>query len=337
MENNVLRTPIKVGNRTLKNRLVMPPMATEKSKDGIVSSALLSYYDKMTSGGYLGLVIQEHSYVSKEGQASPNQVSIADDADIEGLKKITDVIHRNGVPVLAQLAHAGSAAKETITGLTPISASTTLNPCNTSARMGKQALPKEMDQEEINRIIRCFADAAVRAKKAGYDGVEIHSAHGYLLDQFYSPLTNKRTDDYNGSTLEGRTRLHVQIIKAIRKEIGDDMIVSLRLGASDYEEGGADVSEVAETSKIFANAGVDMISISGGMCDYIRPGHNEPGWFAELSKEARRSGIPVLLTGGIRTGEEVEKLLEDGAADMIGIGRAFLRNPSLPQQIMTEE
>lgn len=333
---NVLKTPIRVGNITLKNRLVMPPMATEKSKTGEVSGALVDYYDKMTSGGYLGLVIQEHSYVSKEGQASPRQVSIARDSDVEGLKRITEVIHKNGVPVLAQLAHAGSAAKEAISGLAPISASATLNPCNTSARMGKQALPKEMDQKEIDRVIKCFADAAIRAKNAGYDGVEIHSAHGYLLDQFYSPLTNKRTDAYTGSTLEGRTRIHVQIIKAIREAIGNDMIVSLRLGASDYTEGGADVSEVAEVSKIFADAGLDMISISGGMCDYLRPGHSEPGWFAELSRQARRSGLPALLTGGIRTGQDAEKLLQDGAADLIGIGRAFLRNPSLPQQIMTE-
>lgn len=336
MENEVLRTPIKVGNITLKNRLVMPPMATEKSKDGIVSSALLDYYDRMTAGGYLGLVIQEHSYVSKEGQASPNQVSIASDEDIEGLRGIVEVIHKNGVPVIAQLAHAGSAAKEAITGLVPISASATLNPCNTSARMGRQALPKEMDQKEIDRIIKCFADAAVRAKDAGYDGVEIHSAHGYLLDQFYSPLTNKRTDDYTGSTLEGRTLLHVQIIHAVREAVGQDMIVSVRLGASDYTSGGADVTEVAEAAKILADAGLDMISISGGMCDFLRPGHNEPGWFAELSKEARRSGLPVLLTGGISTGEEAEKLLEEGAADMIGIGRAFLRNPALPHQIMTK-
>ena len=331
----MLKETIRVGNLELKNRLVMPPMATEKSANGEVTDALVAYYDEMTRGGYLGLVIQEHSYISPEGKASPNQVSMADDTCIEPLKKITEVIHKNGVPVIAQISHAESAAKKEITGYEAISASAALNPCDTSARMGKQALPREMTQEDIDRIINCFSDAAERAKKAGYDGVEIHSAHGYFLDQFYSPLTNKRTDAYTGATIEGRTRLHAQIIKAVRERTGKNFLISLRWGASDYTDGGAELSEVPEAAKIFADAGADMISISGGMCDFFRPGHKEQGWFAELSVAVRHSvDIPVLLTGGITEKVAAEKLLEDGEADLIGVGRAFLKDHALPEKWM---
>ena len=331
----MLKDMITVGKCTLKNRLVMPPMATEKSADGEVTEALIRYYDEMTRGGYLGLVIQEHSFVSPEGKASPNQVSMADDACIEPLKKITEVIHNNGVPVIAQISHAGSAAKKEITGLDAISASSTLNSCDTSVRMGKQALPKEMTRDDINRIIGCFTDAAERARKAGYDGVEIHSAHGYFLDQFYSPLTNKRTDEYTGSTIEGRTKIHAQIIKSVRERCGDDFLISLRWGASDYTEGGAELSEIPEAAKIFTEAGVDMISISGGMCDFFRPGHNEQGWFAELSAAVKSAvAVPVLLTGGITEKAAAEKLLSDGVADLIGVGRAFLKDHKLPEKWM---
>ena len=328
-----LNEKLAIGKTEIKNRLVMPPMATEKSEQGRVTDALCSYYDEMTNGGYIGLVILEHSFVSPEGKASPNQTSIADDAAIDGFRRVAETIHNNDTKVIAQLAHAGSAAKRAITGMEAISASPLINPCDTSARMGEQVPPREMTRNDINRIIECFASAAERAKMAGFDGAEIHSAHGYLLDQFYSPLTNKRTDAYTGSTMEGRTLLHRQIIKAVRERTGDGFIISLRLGASDYAEGGASVEEVPEAAKLLADAGLDMISISGGMCDFFRPGHTEQGWFAELSEAAKKAvSIPILLTGGITDAEAAESLLEHGKADMIGVGRAFLKDHSLPQK-----
>lgn len=330
-----LHNEIKVGSIILKNRLVMPPMATEKSSKGQVTEGLVDYYNEKTSGGYIGLVIQEHSYVSLEGKASSNQVSIASDDMIEELRKITDIIHKNGSAVFAQLAHAGSAAKQDMTGFEPISASPIVNPCDVAIRTGAQAVPHEMTKEEIAQVVEKFADAAERAKKAGYDGVEIHSAHGYLLNQFYSPLTNKRTDEYNGNSIEGRTRIHVEVIKAIRERVGADYPISIRWGASDYREGGSDKSEIAKAAKIFEDAGVDMISISGGMCDYRRPDNKEPGWFAELSEETKKAvSIPVLLVGGITDGETAERFLVEGKADMIGIARAILKDSKLPEKIM---
>lgn len=332
----LLHEPLKVGSITLASRLVMPPMATEKSDGGKVTEGLCAYYDEKTHGGFLGLVITEHNYVSPEGKASPNQIYAGDDSCIPGLRALAETIHKNDTPVLLQISHAGSAAKSAITHLPSISASAVENPCSTSRRMGEQSLPKEMDQKDIDRIIRAFTDAAIRAREAGYDGVEVHSAHGYLLDQFYSPLTNKRTDAYTGSTITGRTKLHAEIIRSIRDAAGPDFVISVRLGASDYQEGGADVKEVPEAARILKEAGADMISISGGMCDFFRPGHSEPGWFAELSEAVKQvPDLPVLLTGGIKTGDEAEELLKEGAADMIGIGRALLKDGRLPEKIMT--
>ena len=332
-----LHKEIRIGSLALNNRLVMPPMATEKTDNGEVTQGLIDYYNEKTRGGYLGLVIQEHSYISIEGKASPNQVSIATDDTVADLRKITDVIHANGSKVFAQLAHAGSAAKMEITGCEPVSASGVVNPCDVAKRMGATKIPHELTKEEIKVIVNKFADAAMRAKKAGYDGIEIHSAHGYLLNQFYSPLTNKRTDEYTGTTLEGRTRIHAEIIAEVRNRVGNDFPVSLRWGASDYMEGGSDKSEIVEAARIFEKAGVDMLSISGGMCDYRRPDSTEPGWFSELSEEVKKAvNIPVLLVGGITDGETAEKLLSEEKADMIGIARALLRDSDLPGKIMEQ-
>ena len=328
----MLNTSINVGSLTLKTRLIMPPMATEKSAGGEVTDALVRYYDRMSRGGYLGLVIQEHSFVSPEGQASPNQVSIADDACIEPLSRIVDAVHKNGVPIIVQINHAGNAAKTAVTGLEAISASS-VPPSKRFSAGADAPLPRAMTQADIDRVAACYVAAAVRAKKAGYDGVEVHSAHGYLLDQFYSPLTNKRTDAYTGSTLEGRTRLQTEIVRAIRERLGPDFLISLRLGASDYTEGGAELSEVPQAARIFADAGVDMLSVTGGMCGYFRSGHDEQGYFAELSAAMKGAvDLPVLLTGGITEKEAAERLLECGGADLIGVGRAFLKDPDLPEK-----
>lgn len=330
---NVLKEPIKAGNLVLKSRLVMPPMETRKGKDDMVTPAVCEYYDQKTKGGYLGLVITEHCYVSPEGRASVNQLSVSGDECIEGLSKIAETVHKNGVPVIMQLAHAGSKTTSSLTGGT-ISASAVLMD-EINGKETDKILPKEMDQGEIDRIIRCFADAAVRAKKAGFDGVEIHGAHAYLLNQFYSPLTNHRTDAYTGRTLEGRLLLFVQIIQAIRKEVGEDFLLSVRLGASDYQEGGATMEEAPEAAKILEHAGVDLINVTGGMCVFSRPGHTEQGWFAELSECIKKEvSVPVLVTGGIKEKEAAQRLVAEGKTDLVGIGRALLKDSCLPEKFL---
>lgn len=321
---NMINTPIKLRNLEIHNRLIMPPMATAKSdSDGKVTQQLLTYYDEKTQGGFFGLVITEHSFISAEGRASKGQLSIADDSSIAGLSKVAGIIHKNGTKAMAQISHAGGATTEDITGHIPLSASAVRLPrANTT-----NILPKEMSQSDIDKVISDFACAAQRAKKANFDGVEIHSAHGYLLNQFFSPLTNKRTDKYNGSTIDGRIKLHMEIIEAVRDAVGEDYPISLRLGACDYMDGGTTIDDSILAAKHFEKAGLDLLDISGGYCLYTHPTIKEQGYFSEITEPIKSCvSLPVLLTGGIIDVLAAEKLLVDNKADLIGVGRAILKN-----------
>ena len=317
-----LNQPIQINQMELKNRLVMPPMATAKSApDGMVTKPLCDYYDEKSAGGDIGLIITEHSYVSPEGKASMGQLSIAEDAAVEGLRRLTGVIHRNGSRVFAQINHAGAAATREVTGCEVIGASAVRLP------NGKGELPREMDEADIADVVGAFAKAAERAKLAGFDGVEIHSAHSYLLNQFYSPLTNRRGDAYGVNSLPGRIRLHLEVIRAVREAVGTDYPVALRLGACDYMEGGSTIEDSVWAAREFEKAGIDLIDISGGLCGYLNPASREEGYFGEISEAVKKAvSIPVILTGGIVTPQAAERLLEQGKADLIGVGRAILKD-----------
>lgn len=172
---SLLKTPIKIGKLALNNRLVMPPMATAKAEDsGKVSKSLCDYYAEKSKGGYIGLIIIEHSYINQEGKASKGQVSLANDCDMEGLKTLVSIIHQNQTKVLAQLNHAGGKAKQEVTGHIPLSASAVKIP----GIKQMEILPKEMRQDDIQKVIEDFVNAAIRVKEIGFDGVEIHAAHG---------------------------------------------------------------------------------------------------------------------------------------------------------------
>ncbi|MCM1136040.1 MAG: NADH:flavin oxidoreductase [Clostridium sp.] len=319
---SLLNTPIKIGSLELRSRLVMPPMATEKSAEGgLASEKLFEYYNEKSRGGYLGLVITEHSYVLPEGKASRGQLSVADDSVIPGLEKLADTVHRNGSPIFAQINHAGGAAVKEITGYEPVSASAVTMPRK------KSAPAKEMDSSDIQKVIRAFAEAAGRVKKAGFDGVEIHSAHGYLLNQFFSPLTNHRKDAYTGDSISGRIKLHLDIIKAIREVVGDAFPIALRFGGCDYMEGGSTIEDAVSAAIEFEKAGIDLLDMSGGHCFYIHPFSKDQGYFSDLSEAVKKKvSIPVLLTGGIVTAEAAESLLQNKKADLIGVGRAILKD-----------
>lgn len=318
---NMLNSPIQIGSMKVKNRLVMPPMATAKStENGRVTPQLLDYYREKSAGGYIGLIIMEHAYISPEGQAGRGQASIAKNGCISGLKSLTDVIHENGSLVMAQISHAGGAAKSEITGRPVLGASAVSTPRYETA-------PREMTGEEIKKAVKDFAAAALRAKEAGFDGVEIHSAHGYLLNQFYSPLSNKRRDAYGGDTLKGRLRLHMEVIEAVRAAVGRDYPLAVRLGACDYMDGGTTKEDSVAAARLLEDAGIDLLDISGGFCGYVRPGVTGQGYFASLTEAVKGAvHIPVILTGGITEAEAAENLLEQGKADMIGVGRAVFRD-----------
>ncbi|WZL72478.1 NADH:flavin oxidoreductase [Clostridiaceae bacterium 35-E11] len=314
-----LLRPLDKCKLTLHNRLVMPPMATSKSEqDGKISKDILDYYDEKSQGGHISLIIIEHSFISKQGKASERQLSIADDNVVEGLKKLANIIQKNGSKAVMQMNHAGSAASKNVTGYEPVGPSAIANP-----RKGE--VPKELSVKEIKEIIKNFRDAALRVKEAGFDGVEIHSAHGYLLNQFFSPLTNKRTDKYGGKLLD-RIKIHLEIIKAVRDAVGDDFPILLRLGASDYMEGGITIEDSKIAALEFEKAGIDILDVSGGFCGYSGTGQ---GYFAPLTEAIKEVvSVPVILTGGITDANTAESLLSTGKADLIGVGRAIYKDSS---------
>lgn len=324
---NLLK-PLELNKLTLKNRLVMPPMATSKSKeDGKVSQALLDYYEEKSKGGFIGMIIIEHSFISQDGKASAGQLSIAEDSNALNLKELASVIHSNGSKAIMQINHAGSAAKSEVTGCEVVGPSAVMNP-----RQG--SMPKELTKKDISDIVNSFKEAARRVKEAGFDAVEIHSAHGYLLDQFFSPLTNKRTDEYGGD-VKGRIRIHIEVIKAVREAVGSEFPILLRLGASDYMEGGAIIEDSKLAAVEFEKASIDILDISGGFCGYIVPGVSEQGYFSPLTKAIKEVvSIPVILTGGITEASAAESLLSEGKADLIGVGRAILKDSKWAERTM---
>lgn len=320
MNLNRLLEPITIGNLKVSNRLVMPPMASGKTtKEGRVTDEICDYYGKRAEGGYIGLIIVEHAFVSLEGKAHEGQMSIAEDGDICGLQRLASVIHKDGTKAFLQMSHAGSAASPSVTGREAVSAS--------AVRSSSANMSREMTQEDIEKVILDFTAAAARAKKAGFDGVEIHSAHGYLLNQFYSPLTNRRMDFYSGKDLEGRIRLHLQIVKSIRQVVGKEFPIAVRLGACDYMDGGTTLQDSVLAAQLLENGGIDLLDISGGLCGPYRLGVKEPGYFSELSEQVKKYvSIPVLVTGEVTEVSDAERMLTEEKADMIGVGRAIRKN-----------
>lgn len=315
-----LLEPLRIGILQLPNRLVMPPMAPYAAEvEGKVSQQLLDYYNEKTLGGYFGLVITEQCYISSIGKTSDNQLSVADDNMLEGLKALVRTIHKNGSKVVQQINHAGSSTTAKIAGATPVGPSAVEHP-----RLG--TLPRELSIAEIGDITKEFGLAACRAKEAGFDGVELHAGHGYLLNQFMSPLTNRREDDYGG-TLPNRIRLHLQVIKGIKELVGEGFPLFVRLGVSDYIEGGLTLEDGQFAATEFTKAGVDVLDVSGGHCGYTVPSLTGQGYFAPLAQGIKEVvDLPVILTGGIKDAQVADRLVSEGKADLIGVGRALLHD-----------
>lgn len=324
--------PIRVGRLELKNRLAMAPVAVYLAdEDGRVTPALRAHYAERAQRSGVGLIVTEHSFVAPEGQAKPHQVSASRDSDIMGLSSLADACHDNGIAAVCQISHAGGAARESIMGLTPVAPSPIVSSQAYAADEG-DGQPVALDDAGIARVVGAFAAAARRVKDAGFDGVELHSAHAYLLDQFYSPLHNLRTDCYGG-TLENRLRIHRDVIAAVRAAVGPQFIVGMRFGGCDYEDGGATIDDAVAAARMLEAAGLDYLSVSGGWHAWRRPGHEEPGWFADQARAVKAAvGIPVITAGGVKTRDDAERLVAEGACDIVAVGRPLLKNPAWPAE-----
>lgn len=300
----------------LRSRLVMPPMASEASVCGEIGEKSLAYYKKMAANEHFGLFILEHNYVSEDGRASEKQMSLSDDDKTEGHKKLVEAIKSAGpdLALFLQLNHAGMKTRGDLIGTDPMGPS--VRPWDKMCRA--------MTAEDMERVKDDFVRAALRAKEAGYDGVELHAAHGYLLNQFLSPLTNFRDDEYGAD----RIIYPLEVFLAMKEALGD-FPLAVRIGGVETIAGGTTVAEGVAIAKAFDRAGACLLDMTGGMTGYSRPGHKEAGWFKDLSLAVKKEvKAPVLLTGGINTLAEAEKLLNEGAADLFGIGRAFLKDPN---------
>lgn len=330
---SIIQSSLKTKKIIFKNRLIFPPIATNSAdENGLVTEKLLKYYAEKTQGGYLSMVVTEHCFISQRGRAVDHQLSLATDETIRSMSKLAEIIHKNGTKVTAQINHAGALGMLGVKNAGPSAMSDAGR-----IRPGKNFIAGyELRVGEIQTIIEQFAASALRAKKAGCDAVEIHSAHGYLLNEFYSTLSNHRTDAY-GNGLQGRIRFHKEVIRAVRTAVGEDFPILLRFGALDYVEGGSGGAEALEAAKAFEEAGVDILDISGGLTGYSIKGHEgEQGYFREITKAIKEVvSVPVILTGGITDVMAAEQLLEEGAADLIGVGRIILRDSQWAERAMT--
>lgn len=329
---SIIQSSLETKKLIFKNRLIFPPIATNAAdENGMATEKLLKYYGEKTRGGYISMAVLEHCFISPRGRAVNHQLSLATDETVESVAALVKTIHKNGTKVTAQINHAGALGV-----LGEKNAGPSVMYDEGRIRPGKKFIAgHELGAEEIKTIAGEFAASAVRAKKAGCDAVEIHSAHGYLLNEFYSTLSNHRTDAY-GNGLQGRIRFHKEVIYAVRAAVGEDFPILLRFGALDYAEGGSVLADALEAAKVFEKSGVDILDISGGLTGYsVKGRENEQGYFREVTKAIKDAvSVPVILTGGITDIAAAERLLEEGAADLIGVGRAILRDSQWAERAM---
>ena len=329
--------PFCIGNLELRNRIAMPPMATNfAGEDGSVNDRHIAYYVKRAKGG-VGYITFEHTGVLRQGRAFPNMTLIDSDQHIPPFRKLVEAIHKEDGKIVIQINHAGRQTSSSITGFSIVAPSAI--PCPV-----RQEMPKELSPQEIQRIIEAFGEAAGRVKETGADGVEIHMAHGYLINQFLSPFSNMRTDEYGGDA-DRRMRMALEVLRAVRNKVGADFPVLCRLSANEYVEGGLKIEDSKKIAKALERTGADALHISACVAasGYLNhpPYYAEEGVFVPLAQEIKSVvGVPVITVGRIRTPELANQIVEENKADLISMGRALIADPNLPTKALqgrTEE
>jgi 2,4-dienoyl-CoA reductase-like NADH-dependent reductase (Old Yellow Enzyme family)/thioredoxin reductase len=333
--------PCRIGNLTLKNRLAMSQMTMNfATEDGQVTDKLIGYYLERARGG-VGLIFMEGTYFTPEGRGYVRQVGLVSRKHVDGLKKLTDAVHglKNDTRIFLQIHHAGGRASSRITGIQPVAPSAI--PAYPGAEM-----PREMTREEVSGLVRAHVEAAVRAREAGFDGLDIHCAHGYLVPSFFSPHTNRRTDEYGGD-LDGRTRFLMEIIRGIRETLGSEFPLTIKISGDEYIEGGLGVKEMAVIARLAQDTGIDGLIVSAGTVggkkiEDLNEAHKvmrtlpmmtQPGCLIPIAAEIKQAlQIPVIGLGRINTIALAEEILSQGKADILSIGRPLLADPQFPQK-----
>lgn len=329
----MLFTPGRIGSLEIPNRLVRSATAEKMADEkGFPKPTQEALYRELAQGG-VGLIITGHMYVDPGGKCHPEMTGIYSDELIPALTQLTDTVHEEGGKIAVQINHGGgnSSAKTVKETLAP-------------SAMGEpyyKRSARAMTEEEIEYVIQAYAQAAGRAKAAGFDAVQIHGAHGYLISQFTSPLTNQRVDEWGGN-VRNRTRFLRRVCRAVREEVGQDYPVFIKFGMADGPEGGISPKEGAQIIAQFIEMELDGVEISGGVRyqsiqkKILKP--EEEGYFLPLVQEARpQTDLPLLAVGGFRSRKVMERALLSGLADFISLSRPLIREPDLPKRFESGE
>lgn len=316
--------PLTVQRMTMKNRIVMMPMGTNYGEqNGEMSFLHINYYEQRAKGG-TGLIIVENASVdSPQGSNGTTQIRIDKDNYIPRLFMLCETVHKHGACIALQINHAGASAMSSRIGMQPVSAS------NIPSKAGGE-IPRPLEKEEIEYIAKKYGEAAKRVQTAGFDAVEIHAGHSYLISQFLSPLTNDRTDEFGGS-MENRTRFCRMIIDEVRKQVGPAFPIILRLSADEFMEGGNTLDDTLKYLE-YLNEGVDIFDVSCGLNGSIQfqidANYLPDGWRSYMAKAVKEKfGKPCIAMGNMRDPAVVEDILARGDADLIGMGRGLIAEP----------
>jgi len=325
----LLFTPVAIGGVTLKNRIVMPAMATNFAAEGRPTPRMVEYYKRRAEGG-AGLLVTEATMIHPAGgKLGRFHLNASNPENIDHFRILTESVRHHGARIAMQLSRLGRQIHSSFSGAQPVAPSPL--PCPVC-----RDIPHELSRREIGAIVREFAAAAAFAREAGFDMVELHACHGYLIGEFFAGRTNRRTDEY-GVSLEGRTRFCREIIRAIKDLPGREIPVIVRINGHDYIEDGAGPEEMAEIAVRVAGAGADALSVSAGVYGSYRatvaPMFEPPGCFTDLAAGIRkRVRLPVIAAGRINDPVLAEAVLSGGKADLVAMGRALIADPDLPRK-----
>lgn len=314
-----LLSPLSVGDLELKNRIVLPPMQMGKAGDnGEVTEDLIDHYCQYSSD--VGLIVVEHSFILPGGKYASGQLGIDKDNLVSGLERLAETAKKGGTSAIIQLNHAGLKGEGTKLNLLDFDYEGSLS---------------KYSREDLDRIARGFVKASRRAMSAGFHGVEVHGAHGFLLSQFVSPITNDREDEYGGD-LENRMKFPLEVVKRVREEV--DGVLSYRLGATDLDPRGLGLDDTKIMAKKLDELGVDLFNVSGGLCgDSPEELEGEQGYFVPYAREVGNVVTsPVVGVGGITEPEYANELVKNGDIDLVAVGRAQLQDPSWASEAINE-
>lgn len=324
-----------INSMTMANRFVFSAtwlgLADE---EGFSTARQAEYLTELARRG-VGLIITGHAFVMPEGKAGPRQTAVWDDRFIPGLTELADAVHAARGTVVLQLSHAGCYAAAVQSGLAAVGPS--------AGAAGEFPDCSALSVDGIKQIVTAFGQCAARGKAAGFDGVQIHAAHGYLISQFLSPYFNRRTDSYGGS-IGNRSRFVIETLQAVREAVGGSYPVLVKMNSEDFLQGGLSVEEMLHVASLLEQAGIDAIEMSGGTIASgalipIRPGLLERDSEAFYREAARRFkeqiGVPLLLVGGIRSLDVCKELVETGEADYLSLSRPFICEPDLVERWKT--